>query len=113
MMERDNNVEKAILSELKKPSSKVIDRVTLHNQILKHNFTTDVEQITTCHLLGCCQNFSLTLIPNQLLYPKYCEEHRSEFRRQNFLRQMNSQPTVFHFSTVKVFSVQPLKTERP
>jgi len=103
-MERDNNVERAILSEMKKPSSKIIDRVTLHNQIILHNFNTEIEQTVTCQLMGCCQNFSMTLIPNQLLYPKYCEEHRSEFRRQNFLRQMSSQPTVYRFTQVKIFS---------
>jgi len=103
-MERDNNVEKAILSEMKKPSSKVIDRVTLHNQIILHNFNTEIEQSKPCQLIGCCQNFSMTLIPNQLLYPKYCEEHRSEFRRQNFLRQMASQPKVFRMTNVKIFS---------
>jgi hypothetical protein len=101
-MERDGNVEKAILSEMRKPQSNLIDRVTLHNQIILHNFKESVNRMVGCQLLGCCQSFSLTLIPNQILYPKYCKEHRSEFRRQNYLRQFASQPKLYHFGTVKI-----------
>jgi hypothetical protein len=102
MMERDGNVEKAILSEMRKPQSNLIDRVTRHNQIILHNFNKSVERSAACQLMGCCQSFSLTIVPNQVLYPKYCEEHRSEFRRQHFLRQFAAQPAVYRFGTVKV-----------
>ena len=102
MMERDVNVEKAILSEMRKPQSNLIDRVTRHNQIILHNFTQSVEKTVGCQLMGCCQSFSLTIIPNQVLYPKFCEEHRSEFRRGNFLRQFAAQPSVYSFASVKV-----------
>lgn len=102
MMERDSNVEKAILAGLRKPQSSLIDRVTVHNQIILHNFSQSVERIVGCQLMGCCQKFSLNLIPNQVLYPKFCEEHRSEFRRQNFLRQLAIQPDIYHFREIKV-----------
>ncbi|GEM_PF-1475911 len=102
MMEREGNVEKAILSEMRKPQSNLIDRVTLHNQIILHNFKQSVERSVGCQLIGCCHNFPLTIIPNQILYPKYCEEHRSEFRRRNFLRQFAAQPSVYNFTSVKI-----------
>lgn len=102
MMERDGNVEKAILSEMRKPQSNLIDRVTQNNQIILHNFRQSVDRSVGCQLLGCCQSFSLTVIPNQILYPKYCEEHRSEFRRRNFLRQFASQPAVYSFTSVRI-----------
>ncbi len=100
-MERDGDVEKAILSEMRKPQSNLIDRVTTHNQIILHNFQKSVERSAACQLLGCGQKFALTIIPNQVLYPKFCEEHRSEFRRQNFLRLIAEQPDAYRYRTIR------------
>lgn len=98
----DGNVEKAILAALGQPGSPLLDRVTLHNQILVHNFTQSVERTCECQLMGCTQSFAITLVPNQALYPKYCESHRSEFRRKDFLRRLCEKPGV---SPVRVFRV--------
>ena len=103
-MERDGNVEKAILAEMGKPHSGLIDRVTEHNQIILHNFKEAVERSAVCKLLGCCQDFSLTLVPGQVLYPKYCEDHRSDFRRQNFMRQIALRPDLYRMGKVRVFA---------
>lgn len=100
----NGNVEKAILAEMGKPHSGLIDRVTRHNQILLHNFRQAVSRSCECQLLGCRQTFDITLIPNQALYPKYCEAHRSEFRRQNFLRQFSGQPAVYRVATFRVLA---------
>lgn len=100
----NGNVEKAILAEMGKPRSGLIDRVTLHNQIFLHNYTEAVRRTCECQLLGCAQTFELTLIPNQVLYPKYCQEHRSEYRRANFLRQFAAQPDVYRFENVRVIA---------
>lgn len=105
-MERDTNVEKAILSEMRKPQSNLIDRVTQHNQIILHNYSQGVERQVDCQLIGCRHSFALSLIPNQVLYPKYCEEHRSEFRRQNFLRKIASQPNIYKFKPVKILQAR-------
>jgi hypothetical protein len=88
----DGNVEKAILAAMLKPSSALLERVTLHNQILVHNFKRAVERSCECQLLGCAQTFDITLVPNQALYPKYCEDHRTEFRRKEFLRRFTERP---------------------
>jgi hypothetical protein len=100
----NGNVEKAILAEMGKPQSGLIDRVTLHNQIFLHNYTEAVRRTCECQLLGCVQTFELTLIPNQVLYPKYCREHRSEYRRANFMRQFAAQPDVYRFENVRVIA---------
>ena len=100
------NVEKAILAEMGKARSGLIDRVTLHNQIFLHNYTEEVRRACECQLIGCAQSFELTLIPNQVLYPKYCEKHRSEYRRENFLRRIAAQPAVYRVKTFKVI-VEP------
>lgn len=101
-MERDGDVEKAILAEMAKPGSPLIERVTRHNQILLHNFRKSVDKTCDCQLLGCRQEFVITLVPNQVLYPKFCAEHRSEFRRQNFLKQFAIQETVYRFESFRV-----------
>jgi hypothetical protein len=98
---------------MRKPQSNLIDRVTQHNQIILHNFKKSVERTVACQLLGCCESFLLTVIPNQVLYPKFCEEHRSEFRRRNFLRQFAGQPDVYRFGTVKVIEPAGVETAGP
>ena len=100
----NGNVEKAILAEMGKPQSGLIDRVTLNNQIFLHNYTKAVERDCECQLMGCAQSFSITLVPNQVLYPKYCPAHRSEYRRQNFLRQFAGPTAVYRVGTFKVLA---------
>ena len=100
----NGNVEKAILAEMGKPHSGLIERVTRHNQIFLHNYTESVVRNCECQLLGCIKTFELTLIPNQVLYPKYCGEHRSEFRRANFIRRFAAQPDVYRFENVKIIA---------
>lgn len=75
------NVEKAILAQLGDPESPLIRRVTRYNQILLHNYRTETPKICRCQLAGCEHNFEIILVPDQVLYPRYCEAHRSEFRR--------------------------------
>ena len=88
----DGNIEKAILAAMLKPASPLLERVTLHNQILVHNFKHAVERSCECQLIGCVQAFPITLVPNQALYPKYCQDHRTEFRRKEFLRRFTERP---------------------
>lgn len=100
----NGNVEKAILAEMGKPQSGLIDRVTRNNQIMLHNYNESVERTCECRLMGCPQTFGITLIPNQVLYPKYCPDHRSEYRRLNFLRQFESQPALYRLETFRIIS---------
>jgi hypothetical protein len=37
-----------------------------------------------CDLDGCNNEYVITLIPNQKIYPKYCEEHRNKHKRDIF-----------------------------
>lgn len=101
-MGREGDVEKAILAEMANPGSPLIERVTRNNQILLHNYRKAMEKTCDCQLLGCRQEFTITLIPNQVLYPKYCNEHRSEFRRCNFLKQFAAPETGFRVESVRV-----------
>jgi len=60
--------------------------VQVKNQIFNHTFNhpTDIEFV--CDLPNCDNKFVVTILPKQYVYPKYCKEHRNEFKRNNFLR---------------------------
>ena len=57
------------------------------NQIILHSFSIATEQIMTCDLEGCHQSYSITLLPKQKVYTKFCSDHRNEFRRGQFTKQ--------------------------
>ncbi len=99
------NVEKAILARLDQPESTLMLRVTRNNQILLHNFQAEVAKKCRCALEGCERAFGITLIPNQLLYPKFCDEHRSEFRREFHLQRLGHPSTALRVQeTLQQFS---------
>ncbi len=81
-----SNVEHALLRQLKKGNGALLDRVKTANRIYLHNYQVEVKKRFTCQLEGCSKQYSVKLIPNQVLYPKYCEEHRTIHRRQHFIK---------------------------
>ncbi len=85
-----SNVERAILAQLDNPASELVRRVTECNQIVLHNYRAETPRACICGLLGCERGFAITLIPNQALYPKFCEQHRSEHRRRLFLERFTT-----------------------
>ena len=82
---RNNNPEDAILKSLaENTNSEFISRVQENNQIIKHNFKKEHNRTLTCDLEKCSKLFTITLVPNQVLYPRYCEDHRTTHRRLQF-----------------------------
>jgi len=57
------------------------------NQIIEHRLSKCSLTNITCELEGCGKEFKLLLIPNVNVYPKFCEEHRSEHRRKMFVEK--------------------------
>tara|TARA_Y100000310_G_scaffold331242_1_gene404458 strand:- start:4623 stop:4979 length:357 start_codon:yes stop_codon:yes gene_type:complete len=57
------------------------------NVVIKHKHTEIQEEIHNCALEGCTEMFNLTLIPNQTIYPKYCNDHRNPYKREFFTKQ--------------------------
>ena len=97
-MDMAGNVEKALLAQMGNPDSPLIKRVTRNNQILLHNYTVEVIKSCRCALSGCGNSFAMVLIPNQILYPKFCREHRTEYRREFHLqRQEGSYSSAVEF----------------
>lgn len=65
-----------------------------NNQIINHTIT-DNKQVykLNCQVKGCGKEFIVELTPKIFIYPKYCEEHRNEYKRRRFL-QLNEKTKV-------------------
>jgi ethanolamine ammonia-lyase large subunit len=91
-MDAVGNVERALLAQLKAgltaESSPLIARVLRNNQIMLHNYRAPSMKDCRCDLTGCGAGFSIILIPNQTIYPRFCAAHRSEHRRALHREQM-------------------------
>jgi hypothetical protein len=59
------------------------------NQIIKHKSNEVYQQECTCSLEGCGQKFQIIIIPRTLIYPTYCEQHRSQYKRELFIKTHN------------------------
>lgn len=54
------------------------------NLTFQHTYNKPETIIFACSLEGCCETFEIKINPNIYIYPKYCQEHRNEYRRQRF-----------------------------
>ncbi len=46
-------------------------------------------QTMTCALDGCARRYTFTVYPDHNIYPRYCENHRTEHQRHHFLRMQS------------------------
>jgi hypothetical protein len=58
-----------------------------NNKTYQHDFIEVVEENWICELDGCGKDYVVKIFPKQFVYPRFCEEHRNEFRRRNWIRQ--------------------------
>ena len=58
------------------------------NQIIKHDESISTMQTRTC---PCGKEFKIKLYPNIDIYPKFCEEHRNPYRREQLLQQLEEE----------------------
>lgn len=56
------------------------------NITIKHNYTDMVPMILTCKLDGCINQYEIMIYPKQYIYPAYCNKHRSDFKREQFVK---------------------------
>ena len=64
------------------------------NSVIEHNFLYATDRISRCALAGCNNKFRIKILPRQKIYPKYCEEHRNEFKRAMFIKLSQSSERV-------------------
>lgn len=58
------------------------------NLLIKHTY---IEARTVELSCSCCDApYEVTMVPRQYVYPKYCPEHRNEFKRNNYERTRGS-----------------------
>jgi hypothetical protein len=68
--------------------------VNIKNQTFKHNYTEVVTMVLNCALEGCDNQFEVKIYPRQYIYPKYCPEHRNEYKRIRHLRQIGREDLI-------------------
>ena len=65
---------------------KEFDSIESKNMLFRHAYTDVVEIKFQCCLPGCKSEFAIKVFPKQFLYPRFCLDHRNDFKRANFLR---------------------------
>ena len=60
-----------------------LKKIQIENRIVKHNYKKAQNELVMCELEGCPNMYEILLIPNQMIYPKYCPIHRSKYRRDH------------------------------
>ena len=50
--------------------------------------------VLNCELEGCDHQFEVKIYPRQYIYPKYCPEHRNEYKRIRHLRQIGREDLI-------------------
>jgi len=60
---------------------KVVDN---NNQVIEHNYKITTKMMIKCQLEGCNNEFEITISPRTFIFPKFCENHRSEYKRKMF-----------------------------
>lgn len=58
-----------------------------NNKTYNHDLIEVLEENWICELDGCGNSYVVKIFPKQYVYPRFCEEHRNEFRRRNYIRQ--------------------------
>ncbi|GHV13155.1 hypothetical protein AGMMS49938_07220 [Fibrobacterales bacterium] len=80
--------EHSDIKQRQKPK-KEFDTLEMRNMLFKHNYLDPIEVPFKCCLDGCNNSFSIKVFPKQYVYPRFCLEHRNDFKRKNFIRLQN------------------------
>ena len=83
--------------------------VNLKNQTIQHKYTTVVEQTISCALEQCENQFTIKVFPRQYIYPKYCPDHRNEYKRERHLRMIGREDLIEAMKAdTGMFSIVPI-----
>jgi hypothetical protein len=74
---------------------KEFESVDVKNMVFKHNYTEVLDLEFCCCLFGCESKYVVKVFPKQFVYPRYCLEHRNDFRRANFIRMQKRKTRTF------------------
>ena len=74
--------------KLRQKQKKNVESIESKNIIFRHNYTEAMDLTFKCCLEGCDELFTIKVYPKQTVYPRFCLEHRNDFKRENFIRVM-------------------------
>ncbi len=77
---------------------KEFESVDVKNMVFKHNYTEVLDLEFCCCLIGCDSKYMVKVFPKQFVYPRYCLEHRNDFRRANFIRMQKRKNRAFTYA---------------
>lgn len=76
----------------KNPKSRITTKEKIQSEIcffeFEHNFENQTIIERSCDLKGCTVVYKLNIYPTQKIYPKFCDEHRNEFKRKYFIERL-------------------------
>ncbi len=85
LIHRDRMFRKFIdADKIKEKKEKIVENANV-NKIIEHTFHASVEEKHQCEL--CNEEFIITVIPGVKIYPKYCPEHRNEYKRKLYIER--------------------------
>jgi hypothetical protein len=68
------------------------DDINKQNQTVIHEHNAEIIRVEMiCALKECSKKFCVEIFPTQKHYPKYCLEHRNEYKRLMYLKINNQQ----------------------
>lgn len=79
------------------------------NITFKHNYTDAVQLRFICCLEGCQNQYLISIHPKQYIYPRFCFEHRNDYRREHF-HAMYMKKKAMESKTSIVTGIQKKKT---
>ena len=77
---------------------KHIENANEKNICFKHIYVDSIDIEFICGLKDCSHKYTVKVFQKQYVYPKYCQEHRNDFKRENYLRLMNKSLKVMNIS---------------
>lgn len=87
-MEHRKRKYRKVIDAGKSERKKKEEELLSFNQIIKHDYKENTLVELTCQLEGCGNTFEVKLSDGIYVYPKFCSEHRNEYRRTIFLKQL-------------------------
>jgi len=82
---RSNQGNRKRLNGYRANKKRNISRKELTNGMTKRQLLTPRIMTLGCRLLGCNNAYEICYSRGTTAYPKYCPEHRSEYKRERFL----------------------------
>ncbi len=69
---------------------KVLPKPEAFNLVIEPSSIQPVQKTMACSLPQCGRNYTFTIYQDHNIYPRYCDLHRTEYKRVHFQRMLNT-----------------------